>query len=141
MAQSDAQVRTYTNTDDASVGELAARMSEQVSRLVRDEIALAQAEAKQKAKRFGVGAGMLGASGMLALFGAGCAVAAAVLAFAMIVSGWLAALIVAGALFAMAGLLALIGARGIRRATPPVPTEAVRSTKQDVAAVREAVKQ
>ena len=141
MAQSDAQVRTYQNSDGASVGELAARMSEQVSRLVRDEIALAQAEAKQKAKRLGVGAGMFGASGMLALFGVACGVAAAVLAFAMVLSGWLAALIVAGVLFAIAGLCALVGIRDVKRGAPPVPTEAMRSTKEDVAALREAVKQ
>jgi hypothetical protein len=141
MAQSDTQVRTYTNSNDASVGELAARMSEQISRLVRDEIALAQAEAKEKAKRLGMGAGMLGAGGMLALFGAACGVAAAILALAMVVSGWLAALIVAAALFAVAGLFALLGARGIRRGSPPVPTEAMRSAKEDVAVVRQAVKQ
>jgi hypothetical protein len=56
------------------------------------------------------------------------------------VSGWLAALIVTGALFVGAGVFAVAGRQGVRRGTPPVPTEAVRSTKEDVAAVREAVK-
>jgi hypothetical protein len=139
MAQSDAHVRTYTNPDDASVGELAGRLSEQISRLVRDELALAEAEAKQKAKRLGLGVGMFGASGVLALFAAGCAVAAAVLGLATAVAGWLAALIVAVALFAVAGVAALAGKRDVQRGTPPMPTEAVRSTKADVAAVREAV--
>jgi hypothetical protein len=141
MAQSDAHLRTYSKTDEASVGQLAARLSEQISRLVHDELALAEAEVKQKAKRLGLGAGMFGVSGVLALFGGGCAVATVVLALATAMSGWLAALIVTGALFAGAGMFALAGRQGVRRGAPPVPTEAVRSTKEDVAAVREAVRQ
>jgi uncharacterized membrane protein YqjE len=141
MAQSDAHVRTYTKPEDASFGELAARLSEQVSRLVHDELALAEAEAKEKAKRLGLGAGLFGMSAVLALFGGGCAVAAVVLGLANVVAAWLAALIVAAALFLVAGLAALVGRRDVKRATPPVPTEAVRSTKEDLATVRRAVKQ
>ena len=140
MAQSDPQVRTYTNPADASMGELASRLSEQVSRLVHDELALAQAEAKQKAKVFGLGVGMFGASGVLAVFGAMCGVAAAVLGLANVMSGWLAALIVALVLFVAAGVAALAGKREVQQGSPPVPTEAVRSAKDDVAVVREAVK-
>lgn len=134
-------VRTQTAAmDEASFGELAARLSEQVSRLVRDELALAQVEAKQKAKRLGLGIGMFGAGGLFALFGAGCAVAAAVLALALVVDGWLAAILVAAGLFVVAGGCALGGRIGVRRGTPPIPREAVESAKADVAAVREAVK-
>jgi uncharacterized membrane protein YqjE len=140
MAHTDSHLRTYSRTDDASVGELAARLSEQVSRLVRDEVALAQAEMTQKAKRLGIGAGMFGVSGVLALFGLGAGVAAAILALALVVPGWLAAVLVAAALFVTAGIVALLGRRGVQRGAPPVPTEAVRSTKEDVAAVREAVR-
>ena len=140
MARSDPQVHTYTNPADASIGELASRLSEQVSRLVHDELALAQAEAKQKAKLFGLGVGMFGASGVLAVFGAMCGVAAAVLGLANVMSGWLAALIVAVVLFVAAGVAALAGRREVRHGSPPVPTEAMRSTKDDVAVVREAVK-
>jgi hypothetical protein len=134
-------VRTHTaGIDEASFGELAARLSEQVSRLVRDELALAQVEAKQKAKRLGLGIGMFGASGLLALFGAGCAVAAAVLGLAIVVDAWLAAVLVAVALFIVAGGCALAGKTGVKRGTPPIPREAVESAKADVAAVRQAVK-
>jgi len=124
----------------ASVGELTARLSEQISHLVRDELALAELEMKQKAKRLGLGVGMFGASGMLALFGALCAVAAAVLGVANVVSAWLAALLVGAGLFILAGMLALAGRIGVKKATPPLPTDAVQSTKKDVALVREAVK-
>src|SRR6266496_6342910 len=94
-ARPGTHVQTHTRTmDEASLGELAARLSEQVSRLVRDELALAQVEAKQKAKRLGLGLGMFGASALLALFGAVCGVAAAVLGLAIVVDAWLAAVLV-----------------------------------------------
>jgi uncharacterized membrane protein YqjE len=126
--------------DDASIGQLASRLSEQVSRLVHDELSLAQVEAKQKAKRLGLGVGMFGASGALAFFGLGVAVAAAVLGLANAVAAWLAAVIVAAALFVVAGLVALTGKQSVAKGSPPIPTDAVESTKADVAAVREAVK-
>jgi uncharacterized membrane protein YqjE len=126
--------------EDASVGQLAARLSEQVSRLVHDELSLAEVEAKQKAKTMGLGLGMFGASGALAFFGVGAAVAAAVLGLATVVDAWLAAVIVAGALFVIAAVVALTGRQNVRQASPPVPTDAMASTKADVAAVRAAVK-
>jgi uncharacterized membrane protein YqjE len=140
-ARPDTQVRTHTtDIDEVSIGQLTARVSEQVTRLVRDELALAQIEAKQKAKKLGLGVGMFGASGLMALFGAGCAIAAAVLGLATAVAGWVAALIVAGALFVVAGVLALTGRMGVRKGAPPIPTDAVDSAKADVATVREAVR-
>ena len=126
--------------DDASVGQLAAQLSEQMSRLVRDELALAQIETKRKAKALGLGVGMFGASGALAFFALGCLVAAGVLGLATAMSGWAAALIVAAALLVLAGAIALTGKKGVQHGAPPVPTEAIESTKADVAAVREAVK-
>jgi len=47
---------------DLPVGELLKRASEQTSRLVREELRLAQLEMQQKAKHAGIGAGMLGAA-------------------------------------------------------------------------------
>jgi len=125
---------------DASLGQLTAQLSEQVSRLVRDELALAQLEATQKAKRLGVGVGMFGGSGLLAFFGAGVAITAAVLGLATVVAAWLAAVIVAAGLFVIAGLVALTGKKAVAAGSPPVPTEAIDSTKADVAAVRAAVR-
>jgi hypothetical protein len=69
-----------------------------------------------------------------------CAIAAAVLGLANVVTPWLAALLVAGALFLVAGMLALTGRRNVKKGAPPVPKDAVESAKTDVAIVREAVK-
>jgi hypothetical protein len=101
---------------------------------------LAQAEMAQKGKRIGVGSGLFGVGGMVALLGAGALVAAAVLGLSSVVAGWAAALIVAGALLAVAAIAGLAGKRGISQAAPPVPTEAARSAKADVAAVKEGIR-
>jgi uncharacterized membrane protein YqjE len=121
---------------DASTGQLAGQLSEQVTRLVRDEVRLAQAEVTGKAKRLGIGAGLFGGAGLVALYGLAALITAAILALALVLPAWLAALIVAVVLFVIAGVLALIGKKNAASATPPLPTEAISSAKADVAAVK-----
>lgn len=125
--------------DDRSIADLLKQLSEQTQTLVRDEIQLAMLELKDKGKKAGVGAGLFGASGMIALFGVATLIAALVLALATAVDAWLAALIVAVVLLGLAGLLALGGKREIEQAIPPAPREAIESAKQDVEAVKEHV--
>jgi uncharacterized membrane protein YqjE len=121
---------------DQSVGDLVSRMSEQTSRLVRDELRLAQLEMAEKGKRAGIGAGLFGGAGLFSLYGLGALVAAAILALAGPLSPWLAAVIVAAALFVIAGIAALIGKREVSQATPPMPEEAISGVKQDVQALK-----
>ena len=52
-------------------GQLVKQLSEQVSRLVRDELKLATVEMTGKAKTAGKGAGMFGGGGVMALYGPG----------------------------------------------------------------------
>lgn len=117
---------------DASMGELVAKVSEQTSRLLRDELRLAQLEMTEKGKKVGFGAGLFGGAGLFAVFGLGCLVATAILALAGPLTGWLAALLVGLALFVVAGGAALMGKREVKQATPPLPAEAVQGVKQDV---------
>jgi hypothetical protein len=122
---------------DASTGELIGQLTEQVSRLVRDEARLAQAEVTQKAKRLGVGAGLFGGAGLMAFFGLAVLISAAVLGLAEIVPGWVAALIVAVVLFAVAGVLALVGKKDVAQGSPPVPTQAIAGVQADIATVKQ----
>ena len=137
--QHDPADRSGAGTD-ASVGQLASQLSEQLSRLVRAEMALAQVEAKHRAKRYGLGFGMFGASGAFLFFGAGAGVAAAILGLANAVPGWLAAVIVAAALMVLAGVVALTGKKSIDRGGPPIPTETMRSVREDAAVVKGALR-
>ncbi|GAA4455652.1 phage holin family protein [Phytohabitans houttuyneae] len=121
---------------EPGTGELVRQAAEQISRLVRDELALAREEMVRKSKRAGVGAGLLGAGGVVALFGVAALLAAAVLGLAEGLPAWLSALIVAVALFAVAGVLALAGRRQVERGVPPVPAEAARSVRADIDEVK-----
>jgi membrane protein len=124
---------------DASVGELVERLSAQVSALVRDEMALATAEMKRKGAQAGVGVGIGGAGAVVAVLGLGVLTAAAVLGLATVMAGWLAALIVGVALLALAGVISALGITRLRNSAPPVPEQAVQSTKQDIETVKESM--
>src|SRR4051794_27504773 len=94
---------------NASTGQLLGDLTDQVTRLVRDEVRLAQAEVTGKAKRLGVGAGLFGGAGLVALLGVNALVTAAILGLAAVLPGWLAAIVIAVVLLAVAGVLALLG--------------------------------
>jgi membrane protein len=114
-------------------------LSAQTTTLVRQEIELAKAELTEKGKQAGIGAGMFGGAGLFALYGVGALVAGAILALSTAVAGWLAALIVAVVLFAVAGVLALLGKSRTSRALPPVPEQTVETVKEDVRYTKEHV--
>jgi Flp pilus assembly protein TadB len=92
-----------------------------------------------KGKQAAVGAGMFGGSAMVAFYGVGCLLACAIIAIAGVISPWLAALIIGAALMATAAVVALLGKRRMRKATPPMPEEAVASVKADVEEIKESV--
>ena len=125
------------HNEEHSVGELVKMMSEQASVLIRDELKLAQLEMTSKGKQAAVGAGMFGTSGLVALYGAGCLIACAIIAISGVLAAWLAAFIVGAALLATAGLVALLGRRRMQKATPPLPEQAVADVKADVEEIRE----
>ncbi|MEU8663024.1 phage holin family protein [Actinoplanes philippinensis] len=128
-------------TAEKSTAELVQMASEQLSRLVRDEITLAKAELAEKGKRAGIGAGLFGGAGALAMYGLGAAIATGIIALDLVLPLWLAALIVTVVLFVTAGVLALLGKSQISRAVPPEPLAAIESVKADVDEVKHAVKE
>ena len=112
-------------------GDLVKQLAQETSTLVRQEIELAKAEVTQKGKKAGVGAGMFGAAGIVALLALGALTACFILALATAVEPWLAALIVAAVYGAVAGILALTGKGKVKEATPPV-SQTVETVKEDV---------
>ena len=117
---------------ERSVAELVKQLSEQSSRLARQEVELAKAEVSIKGKRAGIGAGMFGGAGVFGFYALGALIAAAILGLATAVVAWLAALIVTAVLAAIAGVMALQGKSKVQQATPPVPEQAAESVKEDV---------
>jgi Putative Actinobacterial Holin-X, holin superfamily III len=123
--------------DDRSAGELVKEVTTLVPRLVRDEIKLAQVEMTSKGKQMGIGAGAFAGAGLVALYAVGCLLACAIIALSGVVAAWLAALIIGLALLAVSGVAALVGKSRLSKGTPPVPQEAIDSTKADVQEVKE----
>jgi len=130
-------VQAAADHEGPSTGELVKRLSEQVSVLVRDELKLAQLEMTRKGRQAGIGAGMLGGSGLVALYGVGCLLAGAILGLSRVLEPWLAALIVGAALLLVSGLAAMAGKARLRKAAPLVPAQAAGSVKADVNEIRE----
>jgi hypothetical protein len=122
---------------DSSTSELIQQMSDQVTRLVRDELRLAQLEMTRKGKRAGLGIGAFGGSGILTLYAIGCLLAAAIIALATTVAPWLAALIIGASLLIIAAGAAMFGKAQLRKAIPPVPAHTVDSVKADVEEIKE----
>jgi hypothetical protein len=117
---------------DASASDLVKQLSDQTSRLVRQELELLKAELSIKGKQAGAGAGLFGGAGVFGLFAFGALTAAAIAALATAMATWLAALIVAVVWAAIAGVAALTGKRKVEQALPPVPQDSVESVKEDV---------
>jgi len=124
------------NLKDQPVGDLVKQLSEQTATLVRKEMQLGQLELQEKAKRGGLGAGLFGGAGLIAVFGVGALVAAAVAALATTLALWLSALIVGAVLLAIAGIAALMGKKQVEQAVPPAPEQAVESGKRTIDEVK-----
>jgi Putative Actinobacterial Holin-X, holin superfamily III len=124
--------RSVDSADERSLAELTKQLTQQTSALAQKEVELAKAELTLKGKRIGMGAGAFGAAGLIGLYAFGALTAAAILALAIVLDAWLAALIVAVGYGAIAGALALSGRQKVEQGTPPIPEEAIESTKADV---------
>ncbi len=126
-------------TDDARdrpVGELLRELANETSTLVRQELDLAKAEMAQKGKRAGLGAGMLGGSGVAALLALGALTACLILALDLVLPGWLAALLVTLLWAAVAAVLAIVGRQRVREAGAPKPEQTIETVKGDAEVVK-----
>ncbi|AYL35430.1 phage holin family protein [Streptomyces fungicidicus] len=122
--------------DEHSVGELVGQATEQISRLARQEVALAKEELAEKGRRAGRGGGMLGAAGAFGYAGLLALAATGIVALDLVLPLWAAALIVTGVLFVIAAVLALAGRGQLRGATPPKPERTLGSVKADVEEIK-----
>ncbi|MFJ9057954.1 phage holin family protein [Streptomyces sp. NPDC102409] len=131
--------RTAPASGTAPVGELVERASHQLTELVRGELRLAQAEMKEKGRRYGKGGGLFGGAGVAGFLMLEALVVTAIAALAVVLPVWAAALIVTAVLGAIAALMALTGKRQVDKAAPPAPEQAIENVKADVAEIKESV--
>lgn len=121
-----------------SMGRLVEQLSEQATRLVRAEIALAKAELTEKAKRSAVGIGLLGAALVVVLYAVGVLIWSAIIGLAEAWPLWLSALVVGVAMMLFAAALVLVGVRQLKQAARR--PETIDRVKDDVAALKEGIK-
>jgi nitrate/nitrite transporter NarK len=136
---------------ERSLPELMKQLADQTTTLLRKEIELAKAEAKEavdtakaemteKAKEAGKGAGMLGAAGVIGLLAAIAFTAFLILVLGTFIPEWLAALIVTVLYAAIAAVLALRGKTQLQQ-VDPTPRQTIETAKdaqrQSVESVKE----
>jgi Flp pilus assembly protein TadB len=128
--------RTPPPTDrPPSMGRLVEQLSEQATRLVRAEIALAKAELADKAKRSAIGLGLLVVAAVIVLYAVGVLIWAGIIGLAEAWPLWLSALVIGVALMLVAAVLGLAGARLLQRVAHK--PEAIDRVKDDVTAIKE----
>jgi hypothetical protein len=121
---------------ERSLGTLLSDITGETVELVRQELALFKAEMQEKLGRAGIGAALLGAAALVAYSGWVFLLLAAVLALALVLPAWAAALIVGVLVVGVGGVLALIG-RSRMRADALAPERTVRSLREDQAWIKE----
>ncbi|WP_460105116.1 phage holin family protein [Streptomyces sp. YKOK-J1] len=119
------------------VGELVQRASQQLTELVRAELRLAQAEMKEKGRKYGKGGGLFGGAGLVGFLMLQAMVATAIAALAVALPVWAAGLIVTAVLAVVTAVMALTGKKEFAEAAPPAPEATIENVKADVAEIKE----
>ena len=99
--------------------------------LIRLEIALAKSELASKGKHVALGIGLLIASALGGLMLIAILVTATILAVALALPGWAAALVVAGLVLLLTSACLLIGIRSLRSVASPLPKQAIETSKEN----------
>ena len=107
-----------------------ARLGESVQRLIRVEIALAQAEMADKAKRFGKAGIYAGGAAVLAFFAVFGILIGAIWGLGELLPIWASALIVALLFLIGAGLLVKMAIGSAKKAGGPLPQAAIGNVQE-----------
>jgi hypothetical protein len=104
-------------------------LAEELRDFIQQEMQLVKVELSSKAKKAGVGAGMFGAAGFMGVMALGTLTAAIILALALVMPAWAAALVVTAFYGIVAGVLALAGKKKVKAAMPLAPEQTLRTVQ------------
>lgn len=122
--------------DSQGLGVAVKQVAEHTSAIVRLELELATLELKRKVTSLGLGIGFaLGAAVML-VFMVGFLYATIAAALALTMPWWAALLVVTGILLLQAAVLGLLAQNRIKKATPPLPEQAIQEAKLTTEALK-----
>jgi 4-amino-4-deoxy-L-arabinose transferase-like glycosyltransferase len=122
--------------ENPGVGTAAKQVAEHASTLAKLELELAGLELKRKAGAFGAGVGLGIGAAILGVYAIGFLFATVAVVLATVLDLWLAVLLVTVGLFAVAAVIGLLAVARIKRATPPVPEQAIREAKLTTEALK-----
>jgi hypothetical protein len=127
---------TRNGNSSHSLSSAAKEVADRASTIAKLELELATLELKRKVTSFALGIGFGVGAAILALFGVAFLLAAAGAALALALSTWLALLVMFFVLLAVAGGLGMLAIGAIRKATPPLPEQAIREAKLTTEALK-----
>ena len=119
-----------------SVFKLIGELPGLITTLIKDEIEQFKKELTAKAKAAGIGIGFFAGAAFFALTAWAVLVATAILGLKYLLPDWLPALIIGVLFLILAGILAFIGLKQVKKGVPPVPESSVESVKDDVKAFK-----
>ena len=114
---------------DGGIRGAAKQVADHASSIVKLELELAGLELKKKVAAFGLGIALAICAAIFGLLMIGFLFATIAAAFATFLSTWLALLVVTVILLVLSGVLGALAVRLIKKATPPVPEQAIREAK------------
>lgn len=101
------------------------RVADHARSIVQLELRLAVTEMKRKAVALAGGIGLTLTAGLFGLFGLMFGLAAGAAALTLVLSVWLALLVICGGLFLLAGVLAVVGVGLLSKGAKPIPEQAL----------------
>lgn len=125
-----------TEREAQGLGSAAKQFAERASTLVRLELELATLELKGKFRLLATGIALGALAAVLLVFAIGFGLASAAAGIATATPVWLALLIVTLGLVLVVGLLGWLAQRAIKKATPPVPEQALQEAKLTTEALK-----
>jgi protein-S-isoprenylcysteine O-methyltransferase Ste14 len=125
---------------DKQLGDIVGDVTSKANLLVKEEIELAKAEISQKAKKLGVGAGLIAVAGAFVLFFLIFFLHMLAIGFSdwFNLRPWVGYAMVCILLLLFAGILALVARRMLKKGSPPTPQMAIEEAKKTRAAIEEA---
>lgn len=125
-----AQQQMQLERDDRSIGDLFTKLASETGTLVRQEVALAQAELTAKASKVGKNVGFLAVGGAIGYAGLLAILAGVVLILSNFIPAWAAAMVV-GIVVGVASFALISMALSTLKETSLAPEETVESIKED----------
>jgi len=116
--------------EERSLGDLFAELAGETGTLVRQEVALAQAEMTHKAVKVGTNVGFLVVGGAVAYAAVLAIIAGVIILLAQFIPAWLSAFLV-GAVISVAAYFTISSALAELRKTDPLPRNTIETLKED----------